>query len=172
MGAAPSTAKLSVIVLALLGANVAVYALIGRSSEILDAAAWLLLLAAFALASFAPVFAQRWQTTLALLRFAAGAVVLWAALRFVAEQEWLDALNAWLWIAVVIALEIELRTGLRAATSRRWPRIITRLLLAALLLPVLLWLVAGEWFEAYDALLWIITFALVERGFSASDKNS
>ena len=163
MGTAASSAKLSVILLALLGANVAVYALTGRTSEILDATAWLLLLAAFALASFAPAVAQRWRNTLVLLRLIAAGVVLWAALQFVAEHEWLDALNAWLWIAVVIALEIELR----AAASRRWPRIIARLLLTALLLPALLWLMSGDWFEAYDALLWIGAFALVERGFDA-----
>lgn len=160
MAAAPS-ARLSVILLALLGANVAVYALTGRSSEILDATAWLLLLAAFSLEACAPAVAQRWRTALVLLRFIAAAVVLWAALRFVAEEEWLDTLNAWLWIAVVIALEIELR----ATASRHWPSIIARLLLAALLLPALLWLLSGDWFEAYDALLWIGAFALVERGF-------
>jgi hypothetical protein len=159
-----NAARWQAAVIALLGVNVAVYALGGRASEILDAAAWFVLLAAFAVAAHAPARAHRWRHPLLALRLAAGAAVLWAALRFVAEGEWLDAANAWLWIAVVIALEIELR----GAASRRWLHAVTLLLYAALLLAALLWFAQGYWFEAYDALLWICAFVLVERGLIRS----
>ncbi len=155
-----STARIHAIVLALLGANVAVYLYRGRFSEVLDAAAWFALIAAFSLAAFAPAFAQRWRQALALLRLAAGTAVLWAAIHFITESEWLDAVNAWLWIAVVVALEFELRNG----ASRRLLRSFTLLLYAALLFIALLWLAGGDWFEAYDALLWICAFVVVERG--------
>lgn len=155
-----TTARLQALIFALLGANAGVYALTGRTSEILDAAAWFVLLAAFSLAAFAPALAQRFRHSLALLRYTAAALVLWAALQFVAEGETLDALNAWLWIAVVITLEAELR----ANRSRPMLHRLSKALCAALLIPALLWLAAGDWFEAYDALLWICAFVVVERG--------
>jgi len=95
-------------------------------------------------------------------------VVLWAALQFVAEGETLDALNAWLWIAVVITLEAELR----ANRSRPMLHRLSQALCAALLIPALLWLSAGDWFEAYDALLWICAFVVVERGLGQSAHRS
>ncbi|MCE2999918.1 MAG: hypothetical protein ACK59Y_12145 [Betaproteobacteria bacterium] len=155
-----SGARTHAFILALLGIDVTVYLSRGHGSQALDAAAWFILITAFSLAAFAPAFAQRWRHALALVRGAAGLAVLWAALHFVAESEWLDTVNAWLWIGVVVALEIELRVD----RSRKLLRVCTLLLYAALLLVALLWLAAGDWFDAYDALLWICAFAVVERG--------
>jgi hypothetical protein len=146
--------------LALLAINIGAYAFTGRASELLDALAWFVLLGTFSLAGLAPEFARSQRRPLLLLRSVAASVALWAALRFVGEGEWLDAINAWLWIAVVIALETELRV----VRLRPLLRASTMLLYLGLLLVAVLWLAGGDWFEAYDALLWICAFVLVERG--------
>lgn len=155
-----NTARLQGALIALLGFNIGVYALAGRFGELLDAVAWFVLLATFGLEAFEPALAQRLRHLIGLLRLVAASIVVWAALHFLAEGEWLDAINAWLWIVVVIALETELRVD----RYRPQLRMLTRLLYAALLLIALVWLAAGAWFDAYDALLWICAFVVVEGG--------
>ncbi len=154
-----NTARLQPPLIALLAVNLGVHAATGRLSELLDAGAWFVLLVAFSLEAFAPAFAQRHLQVLQGVRALAAVVVLWAALHYLAEREWRDALNAWLWITVVITLEAELRTNRLSPMLHR----LSQALCTALLIPALLWLSAGDWFEAYDALLWICAFVVVER---------
>ena len=155
-----NSARLQATLIAVLGANLAVYAAAGRLSELLDAAAWFVLLAAFSLEAFAPAFTQRHLLALQWVRAVAMVVVLWAAMHYLAEREWLDALNAWLWIMVVLMLEIELRTS----RFRPLLRQLCVMLYTGLILVAGAWLAAGEWFDAYDALLWICAFVVVEQG--------
>lgn len=148
---------------ALLAANLAAYALLGRPSEIVDAIAWVALLALFELeTAHATWLTPARRRLVHALRLAAGAAVLAAAIGYLAEEEWLDAINAWLWLAVVILLEIELRLAGFVAQRRESFLIAAVVLYSALLLLVPAWLWQGEWLDAWDAALWLAAFFAIE----------
>ena len=151
-------------ILVLLAVNAVAYAATGRFSEGLDALAWYLLLALFELETRRPHWSRRPRvaTVLDLLRLLAAAAVAFAAASYVVEGEWLDATNALLWIGVVIVLELEVRLPQTAARFRRLLTSSSFALYAALATVALVWLLRGEWLDAYDALLWIAAFALIE----------
>lgn len=162
----------------LLAINAGIYAATGRFSEGLDACAWFALLALFEIETRCPRWTQipRNAIALGLLRLIAAVGVTIAAFSFIREQEWLDAVNAWLWIGVVAVLELQLRAPLFVA-RHRIPFTATSLTLYGSLAAVALaWLVRREWLDGYDALLWIAAFALIEmdllRLASRRGKNS
>jgi hypothetical protein len=148
----------------LLAVNAAIYAAIGRASESVDALAWFVLLALFTVETRAPQWSRilRNAVALDLLRLIAATAILWAAIAFVREHEWLDAVNAWLWIGVVAVLELEVRASAWAARQRRLVIAISAALYAGLTGVAAAWLLQGEWFDGYDAALWIAAFALLE----------
>jgi hypothetical protein len=80
----------------------------------------------------------------------------------VQQQQWLDAANMALWILVVILLECELRFAQWVATHRRLFTSSACVLYGAIAMLVPMWALRGEWFDAYDAVLWLIAFVLIE----------
>jgi hypothetical protein len=158
----PELFKLGVLVL--LAVNATVFALRGTASEGLDSLAWLTLLILFELET---AYGRRLSTRRAVLavhavRLCAGAAVVAAAVGYLREKAWLDAVNAWIWIAVVVLLELKVRflqTFARHRTVTEASAIALYLGLGAI---VAAWVWQGEWFEAYDAALWIVAFVLIE----------
>jgi len=151
-------------VFALLAANTAGFAWFGRPTEALDSFAWLVLLGLFELETAYPR-RLREKRVAALVRggrFVAGMAVVSAAIGFVHEREWLDAINAALWLAVVIVLEIEVRFPHAVERRRRLFVCVTGVLYAGMALLVLTWASQGEWFDAYDAALWLVAFVALE----------
>ncbi len=150
-------------VFALLGASLVLYALVGRPSEIIDTAAWLVLLALFEIeTAHGRLLTPARVRLIHALRPLAGAAVLAAAIEYLLESEWLDAFNAWLWIAVVILLEIEVRAPRAVARRRESFLVAATVLYAALLMLVPAWLWQGEWLAAWDATLWLAAFFAIE----------
>lgn len=151
-------------IFALLAINAGIYAATGRFSEGLDAFAWFALLALFEIETRFPRWTRIPRNVIALdlLRLIAAAGVAIAAFSFIRENEWLDATNAWLWIGVVVVLELQLRAPLFAARHRTACTAASLTLYAVLAAVALAWLVRGEWLDGYDALLWITAFALIE----------
>lgn len=158
------TAFIKPAIFALLAVNAGLYATAGRFSEGLDAIAWFALLVLFEIETHRPRWTHIPRNTLipGLLRMIAAAGVAVAACSFIREQEWLDALNAWLWIGVVVALELQVRAPLQVARHRSIFTATSLTLYGALAMVALVWLVRGEWLDGYDALLWIAAFALIE----------
>lgn len=148
----------------LLGINALVYALNGRGTETVDAAAWFALLLLFELEMRWPQQAARQHNAAIMmgLRLLAAGAIGWAAITFVREREWLDAVNAWLWIGVVVVLELEVRAPALIVRYRTIAVAASITLYAALTVVAAIWLVRGEWFDGYDALLWIAAFVLLE----------
>lgn len=154
--------KLAVFVLLI--ANTVVFIMQGTASEALDSAAWLILLLLFELetahgkrlTSRGAVFAV--HNT----RFVAGVAVVIAAIGYIGENDWLDATNAWFWIAVVVLLEAQIRFGEQVARHRISLEILAAMLYCALGALVFVWAWRGEWFDAYDAALWLLAFATIE----------
>lgn len=151
-------------VFALLALNAAAYAVSGTLTGALDSAAWLILLALLELETAHRRLLNGKSATAGIraIRLVAALVIPFAAIRYVQQQEWLDAINAWLWIAVVVLLEIEVRFS--AAVQRRRAAFAgaAATLYAGLAGAVAAWAWRGEWFDAYDALLWLIAFVTIE----------
>ena len=145
----------------LLVANAVVFALDGTASEGLDSAAWLTLLLLFALETGHPdlLARQRVVTLVHGLRLVAAAAVVVAAVGYVDDGAWLDAVNAWLWIAVVCLLEFKVRFARRFVV---WTESIAGFAYLGLAALVIAWASSGEWFDAYDAALWLVAFATIE----------
>ena len=145
---------------ALLAWNTAVYAWSGTASEALDSSAWLVLLVSFELETGSG--ARGWTGVLRGCRLAAAAALILATVGYVRDGEWLDAANMGLWVAVVALLEYEVRRPAAAARGRTALVAVALVLYSGLAALVLAWAWRGEWFDAYDALLWLAAFATIE----------
>ena len=150
--------------LVLLAANTIYFVVAETASKGVDSAAWLILLLLFqAETNFGTrMQSRRTRVFVRVLRLLAGAGVFAATLGYIFEENTLDALNAIVWIVLVILLELELR---RPLLVRRHPRLFKAsagVVFAALALLVFAWSAAGMWFDAYDAALWLLAFALLE----------
>lgn len=151
-------------VFALLVLNTGIYLATGTLSEGLDSIAWLTLLALFELETGrAPAF--RTGPAVAVVhatRLICVAAIGIAAAGFLYNGEWLDATNSGLWIAVVVLLEVGVRRPAAVAVRRARFTSAAATLYAGLVAVALVWLWRGEWFDAYDAALWLVGFATIE----------
>jgi hypothetical protein len=149
---------------ALLVWNTAVYLWSGTRSEALDSSAWLVVLLSFELET--GLEKRRIGPRVALLaracRLGATAALAAATIGYVGENEWLDAVNMGVWVALVALLDIQVRHPGIAARRRSVFTAGAAMLYAALAALALAWAWRGEWFDAYDALLWLIAFATIE----------
>ncbi|HEV7821786.1 MAG TPA: hypothetical protein VGO84_11450 [Burkholderiales bacterium] len=150
---------LRVAVFALLTGNTLYYLYAGTLSKGLDAVAWLLLLALFALETGR---APHVLIAMRVLRLLAALGVGLAGVGYLLEKDTLDAVNTALWIGVVILLELQVRRPQMLAHWRAGFTAMAALLYSGLALLVLIWGWRGEWFDAYDALLWLTAFATIE----------
>jgi hypothetical protein len=148
----------------LLAINTAWFLLVAPWTKGLDSLAWFALLMLFALETAN----RRWlekihvRGLVHLLRFGAVVAIVVSAYGYVQQQQWLDAANMALWILVVILLECELRFAQWVATHRRLFTSSACVLYGAIAMLVPMWALRGEWFDAYDAVLWLIAFVLIE----------
>jgi hypothetical protein len=151
-------------VFALLVLNAGIYLASGTFSDGLDSIAWLTLLALFELETgLAPIL--RTGPAVAVvhaIRLICVAAIGIAAAGYLYNSEWLDAANSGLWIAVVALLEVGVRRPAAVAAQRARFTAAAATLYAGLLAVVLAWLWRGEWFDAYDAALWLVGFATIE----------
>lgn len=155
-------AVLRIAVFALLAFNTAWYFHAGSTSKGLDAAAWLLLLGLYSAETQLGDRVGRVAGALRALRLVAAGGVCAAGVAYLLERNALDAINTALWIGVVILLECEVRYP-RTAARRRTAFLATAVMLyASLAALVAAWGWRGEWFDAYDALLWLVAFAALE----------
>lgn len=149
---------------ALLACNTAYYLFGNAWTKALDALAWLTLLALFALetGSDGRLRARGVMAAIHGLRLAAAAAVGAAAIGYAYQNEWLDAVNTALWIAVVVLLEFEVRNPGAVARQKARFTATAATLYAGLGALVLVWAWREVWFDAYDAALWLTAFAMIE----------
>jgi len=155
-------------VFVLLIANTIVFYAHGTASEALDAIAWLTLLALFELETGTE---DRLSTRGAVVathavRLCAGAGVAVAAAGYYIEHAWLDAANTSIWIAIVIVLELKVRFPEWFTRRGFTTGSIAIVLYSTLFGLVIAWAWRGEWFDAYDAALWIFAFATIEANIA------
>lgn len=150
-------------VYALLAANLALYALLGSANELVDTAAWIVLLVLFEIeTAHGERLSARQRRLIHGLRLVAAAGVLAAAVGYLLDSEWLDAANAGLWVAVLIHIETEVRFPAAVGRRRESFLIVAVVLYAALLMLVPVWAWRGEWLDAWDAMLWLTAFFAIE----------
>jgi len=106
--------------------------------------------------------ARRAMAAIRGLRLAAAAAVGAAAIGYAYQNEWLDAINTALWIAVVVLLESEVRNPGVVTRHRTWFTATATTLYSGLGALVLVWAWRSEWLDAYDAALWLAAFAMIE----------
>lgn len=158
------------VVFALLAGNTAYFAWIGATSKAIDAAAWLALLTLFvAETRLAGRLHDRGRLALRAARLAAGAAVVGATLRYVFDESVLDTVNSLVWIAIVVLLEMQFRYPQVVARSRTIFTVTALALYGALGVLVVMWGVRAEWFDAYDALVWLVAFATIELDVIGAD---
>ena len=165
---------LRLAVFALLTVNTAYYLYAGSLAKALDAAAWLVLLALFAFETGLDSRMHSTRTRLAIrtLRLLAALGVCGAGVGYVLEGDSLDVVNFALWISVFVLLELEVRRPRVVARFGRAFTLTAAMLYAGLALLVLVWAWRGEWFDAYDALLWLAGFAIIEMDVLASTSTN
>jgi hypothetical protein len=156
------------LVYGLLALNVALYAWQGTSTETLDTAAWLALLLLFEWETGGWALSSRQRVIVHGVRLFASIAVVWACASYALEREWLDFANAATWLAVVLALELEVRVPVHHRLFHRLRRALTLVLYLALAGFVLAWFMLGvghaegAWLDAWDALLWLAAFVAIE----------
>ena len=149
---------------ALLAGNTVWYVVSGPWSKGLDSVAWFALLMLFALETGNAAWLDRKHARgiVHALRLGAAAAIVASTAGYLEEHDWLDAINIGLWILVVVLLECELRWPHTVARRRRLFTATAVVLYAGIAALVPLWALRGEWFDAYDAVLWLAAFALIE----------
>jgi uncharacterized membrane protein YjjP (DUF1212 family) len=156
--------KYQVAIFLALIANAVIYAFTGTWGEALDAVAWLVLLALFQLETHFGEFVQKQNAAgiIHILRTLAIAAVAIASAAYLFGKEWLDAINAALWFAVIAMLELELRFPHLVTQNTQKFKTSAIVLYSSLVIMALVWAAKGSWLDAYDALLWIAAFATIE----------
>lgn len=156
-------------VYALLALNVALYGLHGTPTEQLDTGAWVLLLLLFEWETGPWPMGSRVRRLVHGLRLLASAAVVASCAAYAMQREWLDLANATTWLAVVVALELEVRVPPARRRFHRARRALTLGLYLALASFLVAWLAiglaeggAGAWLDAWDAGLWLLAFAAIE----------
>jgi hypothetical protein len=155
---------LRIAIFVLLGANALYFAMSDSASKAVDSCAWLTLLALFeAETSFGRYLAgTHRQRAVRAARLIAAAGVVAATIGYVFEDNVLDAANSVVWIFVVVLLEAQFRAPAFAARHRQAVNVVAATLYGGLGLLVIIWAAQGLWFDAYDAVLWLVAFATIE----------
>ena len=156
--------RLKAGLIALLVGNTSVYLWRGTPSEALDSLAWLVLLLSFEAETGRDGLRIGPRTALFVrgCRLVAAGALVAAVIGYFRDEEWLDVANLGLWITVVALLEAQVRYPGLAAQRRAAFICLAVALYTALSTVMLAWAWRGEWFDAWDALLWLIAFATIE----------
>ena len=153
-------------VYSLLAFNVYLYALHGTFTEMIDTAAWVVILGLFEweTGSMGKAYTGTLEPLIigALSLFGYG-VVVYSCYSYFQESEWLDFANALTWILVVLALQYDVYfPGPYHKSGWKVRNLIKGGLYAALLVFAIIWGIEGEVLDFYDAFLWMLAFVLIE----------
>lgn len=91
------------------------------------------------------------------------AVIALVFVSYVHDSKWLDVVNSVLWFSLIALLELEVRWTDKVFEYRQSYWLATVIVFAGLItLPITLaW--QSAWLDVYDATLWIVAFASIER---------
>jgi hypothetical protein len=152
------TFKLGIVLL--LGINIFLYAFTDTLTNAVDEVAWLSLLILYELKANGIAFAP--EDTLNKARDALIVAIILVFFSYAKSQEWLDAINFLLWIALIALLEVEVRRPeliLNYPKFYWWSKVS---IFSGLIGMVVAWAYHSEWLDMYDAALWLIAFITIE----------
>lgn len=156
------------LVYTLLAADVGLYAVHGTATEVIDTTAWLVLLLLFEWETGGWRMPARGRLVAHAVRALALLVVVASCVAYAVQHEWLDFANAATWLAVVLALEAEVRLEPRRRAARHALHATLGACYLALAGFIVAWLVlganeaGGAWLDAWDAALWLAAFIVIE----------
>lgn len=153
--------KSKLLILALLCINAVSYATFDSLSRGIDAVTWLVLLVIYEVetnSSNLPIPAA----TLDKIRAALIVIIIGVFFSYLDESRWLDVCNSLLWFALIALMEIEVRRPDMILRNANLCWLLTIVIFIGLLSMAGLWLFNRAWLDAYDAMLWITAFGLIE----------
>lgn len=170
------------LVYAILAVDVVLYARFGRATELLDTAAWFVLLLLFEWETGGWRLESRWRALLHGARGLACVAIAAAVAGYAFEGEWLDFANESVWLGVIALLELEVRLPPSAVRLHRLRRGLAGVLYLALVGFLLTWSAmalheadaSAALLDAWDALWWLVAFLVIELnvfGFAAQPRN-
>lgn len=149
-----------ILILILLLVDSAIYAETDTVAA-LDDLAWLGLLALIDVETRCENFPLR-RLACQGVRYVLAILVVSIFIDYVGEALWLDVLNTGLWFLMIVLMEIEVRYPDFTRFARQYFVTAYIAIFLCLFAMVGVWIGQGDWFDAYDACLWIAAFAMIE----------
>jgi hypothetical protein len=153
--------KSKLLIWVLLMVNAVIYAVVDTLTTAIDAGTWLILLAIYELEANSNGFAVS-ELVLNKIRTGLIAVIALVFFSYLHDSEWLDVSNSLLWFALITVMELEVRRPNIVFKYANLFWLSTIVIFSGLIGMVGIWLWQQAWLDAYDALLWIAAFALIE----------
>jgi len=153
--------KSKLFILVLLTLNAVIYAIVDTMTTAIDAGTWLVLLAIYELETNSnnlPVS----EFALENIRTGLIAVIVLVFFSYLHDSEWLDVSNSLLWFALIAIMELEVRRPAIVLKHANLFWLLTIVIFGGLIAMAGIWLWQQAWLDAYDALLWIGAFGLIE----------
>ena len=142
------------------------YFLTGTLNETLDSLGWLILLGVFEYESISlhQEYAGPWEKWVLMAVQTLGyGIAIKTMTGYGFEHEWLDLINAGLWLLVCCTLAYDIYVpGDFGGREWRIRNAIKMLLYMGLIACAVTWAVEAEWLDFVDASLWLLCFGLVE----------
>ena len=140
--------------------NILVFALHGTATESIETAAWVVILGLFELETRNQNTHARWMLVVAMLAYA---VIVHSGYSYYIQASWIDLVNVMTWMAIVAVLQAEIYIPtLRLRHLFTLHAALKALLYGLLFVYVFLWAWEGAWMDTYDALLWLVSFFIIE----------
>ncbi|MGY6275147.1 hypothetical protein [Methylomonas sp. MgM2] len=153
--------KSKLLILVLLTANAAIYAIVDTLTTAIDAGTWLILLTIYELETHSDGLPFS-ESVLNKIRTGLIMVIVFVFFSYLHDSEWLDVGNSLLWFALIAVMELEVRRPDIVLKYANLFWLLTVAIFGGLIAMAGIWLWQQAWLDAYDALLWIVAFALIE----------
>lgn len=153
--------KSKLLILGLLTVNALIYAVVDTVTTAFDAATWLILLVIYELESSGQKLPLT-EPVLEKIRSGLIAIIVLVFFSYWHDSEWLDVANSLLWFALIAVMELEVRRPAMVLRNANLFWVLTIAIFIGLIVMAGLWLWHTDWLDAYDALLWIVAFGMIE----------
>ncbi len=136
----------------------------GTLTEAIDTFGWVLLLAIFEFetTSFGiqtDLFNKQLLTFISLVGYS---IIIYSAVNYGLEKEWLDLANSIVWILIVMIITYDIYKPSTTEQGLKLRVTIKTILYSLIFLFALKWLIDGELLDFYDAVMWILAFFVIE----------
>lgn len=153
--------KSKLLILMLLTINAVAYAVVDTLTTAVDAGTWLILLVIYELESSGEKLPLS-EPVLEKIRTGLIGMIVLVFFSYLHDSEWLDVSNSLLWFALIAVMELEVRRPAMVLKHANLFWLLTITIFVGLIAMAGIWLWQKAWLDAYDALLWIVAFGMIE----------